>query len=358
MRTVKPTFGSLFAGVGGFDLGFEAAGWACKFQVENDKNCQEVLTHHWPNVARYWDIKDVNGAELPTVDCINFGSPCQDLSVAGKQQGLQGNRSGLFYEATRIIREMRQGSNNEYPKIAVWENVPGALGSNNGEDFAAVLKNLADLGALVIEWAVLDAQYYGVPQRRRRVFVVAILDPAIARDCPPEILPLTEGRRRNTKKGNTQRQRTTAEPQSSVNEYLPYVKVIRPQTDEHPEVWREEQIAPTLNAFDNGGEARATVIFTAQRVGETPRIYENKAPSLLSRMGTGGNNVPMTFSFGWQVRRLTPLECERLMGWPDDHTRYKSDGTEQADSNRYKQCGNGVVAPVAQWIAQHLERII
>ena len=345
------TFGSLFAGVGGFDLGFESAGWQCGFQVEWDKHCQQILARHWPDVPRWSDVSTVNGTELPPVDCITFGSPCQDLSVAGKRAGLDGNRSNLFFEATRIIKEMRDATGNQYPRVAVWENVPGALNSNKGADFSAVLDNLADSGALAIEWAVLDAQHFGIPQRRRRIFLVAIYDPAIARNCGTQILPVTKGSRRNTKKGNTQGERITSPIGESTTGTQPFVKVTRPASNEHPEIWREEETCPTLNAFDNTGESRATVIFTAQRVGEPPRIYENTTPSLLSRMVTGGNNVPMIAN-NYAVRRLTPLECERLMGWPDNHT------AGQADTHRYKQCGNGVAAPVAQWVAQQLRRII
>ena len=133
------TFGSLFAGVGGFDMGFEQAGWDCKFQVEWDKNCQQILNKHWPDVPKWLDVSDVNGAEIPPVDCIIFGSPCQDLSVAGARRGLSGERSGLFHEAVRIIKEMRDATNGTFPRWTVWENVAGALSSNNGRDFGTVI---------------------------------------------------------------------------------------------------------------------------------------------------------------------------------------------------------------------------
>ena len=214
---MTPTFGSLFAGVGGFDLGLERAGWQCGFQVEWDTNCQAVLARHWPDVPRWGDVSDVHVCRcgslqpdadwgfplhaesrrrasgcscdgVPAVDLISFGSPCQDLSVAGKRAGLDGARSGLFFEAIRIIKEMRDATDHEFPRWAIWENVVGALSSNGGADFGAVLDSLADAGALVIEWAVLDARWLGVPQRRRRVFVVACFDPAI--ECPDPLLPV------------------------------------------------------------------------------------------------------------------------------------------------------------------------
>ena len=111
-----------------------------------------------------------------------------------------------------------------------------------------------------------------------------------------------------------------------------------------------------MNAFDNGNDTRATVvIFTAQRVGEPPRIYEDVTPSLLSRMGTGGNNTPM-ISHDTVVRRLTPVECERLMGWPDNHTLHRADNKNNSDTTRYKMCGNGVASPVAAWLAHHINQ--
>jgi DNA (cytosine-5)-methyltransferase 1 len=202
---MKHTFGSLFAGVGGFDLGMEAAGWTCAWQVEWDKQCQQVLKHHWPDIAKYGDVSDVNGTTITPVDCITFGSPCQDLSVAGKRAGLDGNRSGLFFEAVRIIKEMRDATGSVYPRWAIWENVVGALSSNHGHDFAAVLDSLAEAGALAIEWAVLDAQHFGVPQRRRRVFVIACFDPATADRCGDPLLPVAESLRRDTPAKRTAR---------------------------------------------------------------------------------------------------------------------------------------------------------
>ena len=210
-------FGSLFAGVGGFDIGLENAGWECAWQVEWDPHCQQTLAHHWPNVPRWGDVSDVNGAELPPVDVITFGSPCQDLSVAGKRAGLiEGGRSNLFFQATRIIREMKEKTNGQYPRIAIWENVPGALSSNNGDDFEAVLGEMADLGSYHLEWSVLDAQFFGVPQRRRRVFVIAVLDPTIAERSGGQILVVGQSRRRNTSTRKPQRKNPTADATASI----------------------------------------------------------------------------------------------------------------------------------------------
>ena len=195
------TFGSLFAGVGGFDMGFEQAGWDCKFQVEWDKNCQQILNKHWPDVPKWLDVSDVNGAEIPPVDCIIFGSPCQDLSVAGKRAGLEGERSGLFHEAVRIIKEMRDATNGTFPRWTVWENVAGALSSNNGRDFGTVINEMAKAGAHLQEYALLDAQHFGIPQRRRRIFLASCFSAATAERCPDPLLPVSESLPRDTQKG-------------------------------------------------------------------------------------------------------------------------------------------------------------
>lgn len=158
------THGSLFTGIGGFDLGFEKAGIKTLWQVEQDKSCQKVLTRHWPNIKRYEDVKEVGKRNLETVDIISGGFPCQDVSVAGKRGGLQAPRSGLFYETERIIKELK-------PAWFVLENVPGLFSSNKGEDFKIIIKTLTNIGYGVC-WRVLDSQYFGVAQRRRRVFII------------------------------------------------------------------------------------------------------------------------------------------------------------------------------------------
>jgi DNA (cytosine-5)-methyltransferase 1 len=165
----KLTGVSLFAGVGGFDLAMERNGVDVVASVEIDKKCQEVLAHRFPNSKLFDDVTTVKGSDLigagfiPSRGIITGGFPCQDLSVAGKRAGLAGARSGLFWEIARIVEETQ----TEY---AILENVPGLLSSNGGADFAVVLGTMADLGYSVA-WRVLDAQYFGVPQRRKRVFI-------------------------------------------------------------------------------------------------------------------------------------------------------------------------------------------
>jgi DNA (cytosine-5)-methyltransferase 1 len=576
MKT-KLTYGSLFSGVGGFDMGFDQENYECVFQVEWDKHCQNILAKHWPEVPKWSDVQDVNGAEIPPCDVLTFGSPCQDLSVAGKRAGLEGTKSSMFYEATRIIKEMRNATESIYPRVVIWENVPGALSSNNGADFGAVIDTLADIGAVDIQWSVLDAQHFGVPQRRRRIFVVAIFDPATSDRCPDPLLPVIKGSRGDFAKGRKAQQNAARSADVSIetggqwwdgettadcltttsneqrmpdknrlqavlvpneiigalcardykgvgNQYVDEGKLVvedavvplktsntkangmnvgepgdpmytldtgnslavaykfdslasNSMKSANPNSGcNEADIAPTLDTWtpdpslNQGGiaivektlgpvaysiredaknnnfsatetdvalclnglqpstQSHHAQLFIAEpivydgydqkadfsgthrtlRVGrdsgdfvaqpiifensfrDGPRIGDDVCHTLPAKMGSGGGNTPMLAfdpeiigpltSSGMSrargtesvesnhvlaintpmlaVRRLTPLECERLMGWPDDHTRFYADGTEQADTHRYKQCGNGVATPVAKWIAKHLKNIL
>ena len=194
----KPiTLGSLFDGSGGFPLGGVLAGITPIWSSEIEPFPIRVTTARFPNMKHYGDISAIDGSELEPVDIISFGSPCQNLSVAGKREGLDGDRSSLFYEAIRIVKEMREATNGKYPRYIVWENVPGAFSSNKGEDFKAVLNEICKVkdeqvsiskpakwenaGRIMgdgfsIAWRLLDAQYWGVPQRRQRIYLVADFD--------------------------------------------------------------------------------------------------------------------------------------------------------------------------------------
>ena len=194
----KPiTLGSLFDGSGGFPLGGVLAGITPIWSSEIEPFPIRVTTARFPNMKHYGDISTIRGFELEPVDIISFGSPCQNLSVAGKREGLDGDRSSLFYEAIRIVKEMREATNGKYPRYIVWENVPGAFSSNKGEDFKAVLNEICKVkdeqvsvpkpakwenaGRIMgdgfsIAWRLLDAQYWGVPQRRQRIYLVADFD--------------------------------------------------------------------------------------------------------------------------------------------------------------------------------------
>lgn len=185
------TLGSLFDGIGGWLLAAEENGIKPIWSSEIDEYPMAVSKYHFPDVEQMGDITKLDGATLPPVDIICAGSPCQDLSVAGKQEGLDGERSGLFRKAIEIVHEMREVTGGKYPSWFVWENVPGAFSSNKGADFRSVLEEItkesipmpesakwAKAGMVRgsqcdIAWRVLDAQYWGVPQRRKRIFLIA-----------------------------------------------------------------------------------------------------------------------------------------------------------------------------------------
>lgn len=210
---MKLTGVSLFAGVGGFDLAMERNGVEVVANVEIDKHCQKVLAKHFPKAKQFSDITDVKGSDLIAAGfessrgIITGGFPCQDLSVAGKRAGLVGERSGLFWEIARLIEETKT-------EWFILENVPGLLTSNKGKDFGVVIGTMADLG-YSLTWRVLDAQHFGVPQRRRRVFIVG----RRAGDglSSAEVLFKSEGLRRNTTQSKQTGQDTTTSTTRSVN---------------------------------------------------------------------------------------------------------------------------------------------
>lgn len=195
MNETKLTLGSLFDGSGGFPLGGILADIEPKWSAEIEPFPVLVTHKRLPQVKHYGDVSAIHGSELEPVDIITFGSPCQDMSIAGRRAGLDGERSGLFHQAIRIIKEMREATNGEKPRYCVWENVPGAFSSNGGDDFKAVLEAVISVKEAGVEvpspenkrWAkadvllgdgwsvayrVLDAQYWGVPQRRSRIYLV------------------------------------------------------------------------------------------------------------------------------------------------------------------------------------------
>jgi DNA (cytosine-5)-methyltransferase 1 len=382
------TFVSLFAGVGGFDLGLERAGHTCVGQVEIDKKCLEVLTKHWPTVAKHTDVvtakewADAEGLK-GRVDIVCGGFPCQDVSVAGRRAGLAGERSGLFFDAVSFASHVEA-------KTVILENVPGLLSSNGGRDFGVVLTTLAHAGYSNIEWSVLNSQFFGVPQRRRRVFVIASTPDA----GRPKVFVEQESLRGDYSESNSEGKNFARGSSQSYDEadksgLVPFIKTVRSGARDidgnlPPEVWEEQLVSPTLTSFDNSGEARATVlvvgfnhtqgldiqasedvfptlrtggqgnavmtapqegvlIMDGTRVGDV-RITESQTmQTVISRWGTGGGNVPAIMDEA-TIRRLTPVECERLQGFPDNWT----DG--QADSTRYKQMGNAVTVNVIEWV--------
>lgn len=408
---------SLFAGVGGVDIGFEAAGAHTVGLVEWDEHCNKVLDRHWPDTPRWGDIADVRAKDLPPCDILSFGSPCQDLSISGRREGMKkGNRSGLFAEAIRILKEYR--ALDRLPLYAVWENVGGALSSSEGNDFAAVINLLAECGAVDIQWRTLDARFFGVPQRRRRVFVVACFDPR--RVGGPQVLPVTQRVRRHSAKSSRTGEIASALTANGVgagsgpddnaaqaNHLIPDVAGTLGGGSGHrgwsPDTERMTfvpELANVLTARDAKGipsyldKSQFNVLAVPEPVpfdmaqithrenrsnpqpgDPSPTLSsDGHAPAVISFNGNNlhdeqpsdeftptirvanGAGVPQVAGDLIGVRRLTPRECERLMGWPDDWTRFDGEGNEIADSVRYRMIGNGVASPVARWLAYHIIR--
>lgn len=183
------TSGSLFAGIGGFDLGFQQAGIHTIWMAEKEPFCQAILRTHFPDAELFGDVSYVTKQSARAVDVITAGFPCQDLSVAGKRAGLEGTRSSLFWEVVRILGELR-------PAWFVLENVPGLFSSCEGRDFAVVLNALDELG-YGLAWRVFNSQFFGVAQRRRRVFIVG----RFGEPCPREVLFESEGGGRDSQAG-------------------------------------------------------------------------------------------------------------------------------------------------------------
>ena len=324
------TLGSLFDGSGGFPLGGLLAGIKPLWASEIEPFAVRVTTKRLPQIKHYGDVSSLNGAELPPVDIITFGSPCQDMSIAGKRNGLDGSRSSLFYEAVRIIKEMRCATNGKYPRFAVWENVPGAFSSNNGEDFRAVLKSLCQVkdesvsvpqcekwtaaGNIVADnfslaWRVLDAQYWGVPQRRKRIYLVADFDG----ECAGKVLFESEGLSGYSAESFKawQRAAATAESGSGATGAAGFCT-------EHSAKARgigyEEETSPTLRA----GTVPATVYENHSQDTRYTELH-GVAPTVSSTYGTGGNNQPFV------------VEDTRCFD-----VRFTSDGTKNARQNCYE----------------------
>jgi len=337
---------SLFSGIGGFDLGFDRAGMQCAMQVERDKNALSVLSKHWPNVPKLEDVHEVTTRIAPAIDLICGGFPCQDVSVAGKRKGLAGERSGLWFEFRRIIDELKPG-------WVVIENVPGLLSSNGGRDMGTIVGNLAEFGYW---WAyrVLDAQYYGVPQRRRRVFIVA----SLGTGSPQEVLFEPESSPWDTPPRRETRSHIAAATQHGFNNFgIKNIAGALSTSGQRIDDDTETFIANTFNgdtggADDNDAQGNHLVTCFTPWDNQTKRIHNPAlpAPTLAGSDGGGGQRFPY-FATQIGVRRLTPLECERLQGFPDGWT------AGQSDSARYRQLGNAVAVPVAYWLGHRITRI-
>ena len=297
------TLGSLFDGSGGFPLGGLISGIEPLWASEIEPFPIRVTIKRLPFMKHYGDVSKLDGAKLPPVDIITFGSPCQDMSVAGKRAGLDGSRSNLFYEAVRIIREMRKATNGEKPRYIVWENVPGAFSSNGGEDFKAVLDTIRrvkdpeadtprpakwpNAGCILaddhsIAWRVFDAQYWGVPQRRKRIYLVADL----AGQRAGKVLFESEGLSGYTPQGFRSWQGSAGAAEEGAHPAGVGTDGYNGAID---------TVAATLgvNCGMSTGRNGVMVLENHSADSRVTVSDDGKVQTLTSRMGTGGNNVPL-----------------------------------------------------------------
>ena len=369
---------SLFSGIEAATLAWEPLGWEPLAFAEIEPYPSAVLAERWPGVPNLGDVTKVDWEafkeEHGSIDLVVGGSPCQSFSIAGKREGLAG-ASGLMYEYIRGIQELM-------PRWLVWENVPGALSVEGGRAFEQLLTSLDGLG-YGLAWRILDAQFYGVPQRRRRVFLVG--HSGDTRAC--EVLLEPEGMRWDPPTSKQKREALTADARSrpastgAITQYGDEIAgtlrarygsptpdngqnaVVQPivmaSGQSNAEVG--EGIVPTLTLLHE-----APVLATARPIcvaddNAKAAIDHDLAGSL--KVGGGDPFVAIQTEApradGYVVRRLTPRECERLQGMPDDHTRIPWRGKpaeECPDGPRYKAMGNSMAVPVMRWIGERIEK--
>ncbi len=345
----KITLGSLFDGIGGFPYAASFFGIRPLWASEIIPECVSVTKRHFPEMEHLGDITLLDGGKIPPVDIITFGSPCQGLSTAGLRLGLADERSGLFMEAIRIIYEMKEATNGEYPKFALWENVPGALSSVGGRDYQAVLKaftkakvpmpgsgcwanaGMVRSGGIDLAWCVYDSQYFGTAQQRRRVFLVADFRGKSA----GEILFVPKSLQESHRPGGIPGQRDAASAGRD---------------------------ADAASGGEMGGMSEDTV--------SDNEVYCISAKCIGHREDYGGRSIGIKkgisytlttrsrhavlapLPVGHCVRRFTPLECERLQGFPDRWTESGHDGQRFSDDRRCRMLGNSIAIPCAAYIMQ------
>jgi DNA (cytosine-5)-methyltransferase 1 len=287
---------SFFSGIGGFDLGFERAGMDIVFQCEINPFCQKVLKKHWPNIRLATDIHKIQSADIPASDLWCGGFPCQDLSLAnqGKRKGLGGQRSGLFYKFAELL-------SGHLPKWVVIENVPGLLNSSSGEDFKILLQKLDELG-YGISWRVLDAKYFGTPQRRRRVIIVASYRTLLS----AQVLFEPGSTKIACKQGLGERENTPSPTGTSNNSTDIFVI-------QHATIGRKHTAGPQAKGYRNDGET-----YTLDSRGTSDAVCKT-------------------------VDTFRVRETSRISG--------------SLDGNRFRATGNAVAVPVFQWVGMRIMEV-
>jgi DNA (cytosine-5)-methyltransferase 1 len=302
----------LFSGIGGFRFGLEKA--SSKFQTvfanELDKWAASIYRHHWNDGTLYeGDIRNIQAKDIPNFDVLCGGFPCQPFSMAGKRAGRQDPRGTLVYEILRITKEKQ-------PQILLLENVPGLLSINGGKTFQTIIEKMGELG-YTCEWKILNSQFFRVPQNRRRLFIIAHTT--------------------NHKGGG----RTVFPIGNSDNIYF--------------KKSYGQKVCSTIMANYPKRGGGGTYIVQPRPTAKSKdqfRVYVDRIPTLMARMGTGGGNVPLVLRENQRMRRLTCVECERLQGFPDNWTQHglttaaAGKQIEISNSQRYKAIGNAVTTNV------------
>lgn len=303
---------SVCSGIEAASVAWHPLGWEPVAFAEIDAFPSAVLAHHYPDVPNLGDISKVDWRPYcGTVDLVVGGTPCQSFSIAGRREGLDG-ASGLVFEYFRLLEEVR-------PRWFVWENVPGSLSSNKGADFQSILREW-DKRGYHVAWRVLDAQFFGVPQRRRRIFAVGHLGNW---RYPAKVLFEPESLRGHTKKSGKKRKESAASAESGVAKCLS-------TSNQRLDYETETFVVGTLAASGAG----------------------------TSRPAGQGNELDFCVPTGMRVRRLTPRECERLQGFPDDWTDIPWRGKEHApDGPRYKALGNSMCVNVMRWTGERIQSV-
>ena len=364
----------LFSGIGGFSLGLKKV-FDIKhtYYSEIDKYAIDVYKNNFNNITYVKSVTDVRGGELPGIDIITFGSPCQDFSLAGKRKGMDGARSSLITEAIRLIKECK-------PRFFIWENVKGTFSSNNGADFWAIIQAFTNIGGYRLEWQLLNTKWF-LPQNRERIYLVGCL----GKGSGKQIFPITENNKQvdelQRQQGNTCTLTTRYEAGGNgsyiVERELDAQEIGDYRYDEGFR-WRQDNHSPTLTlkAMEVYVKTNNKKGYEIAKPGDTIN-YQN-LPSK-TRRGRVGKGIAQTLDSGGEqavvgasggggntdqyilnktIRRLTPIECERLQGFPDNWTKTGKELGEISDSQRYKMCGNAVTVDVVEAVAKNIKKVL
>jgi DNA (cytosine-5)-methyltransferase 1 len=336
----------LFSGIGGFSLGLKRVfNIKHSYFSEIDKYAIDVYKHNFKNSTYVKSVTDIRGGDLPRIDVITFGSPCQDFSLAGKRKGMDGERSSLITEAIRLIKECR-------PSFFIWENVKGTFSSNSGEDFWAIIQAFTNIGGYRLEWQLLNTKWF-LPQNRERIYLVGCL----GEESGKQIFPITKNSREinelQGQQANTCTLTTRYEAGGGGNTDQYIIGDFRNDEGFRP---RNDGDSPCLATRRSSETDISTMppIIKPTQIGNSENfgnaVGKNNQDAFTLR-SANPNGVILNES----IRRLTPIECERLQGFPDNWTKNGIELGEISDTQRYKMCGNAVTVDVVEAVAKKIK---